>query len=374
MSGGDENITYPYIEWMLRFTGKPEEWIYGLIVYEDYHYGYPFYFLSALVVLPVRLIFGPNFGEQTLINMVLLRQMISSLPMLTGLMLLVWMSTRFRSLWKSLILYLLLLSIPNAAFYNIRFWHPDGLVVLAVVFTLLFLSQDRYRLGWNFYAAAITCGLASAIKLYGFFFVLTILVYLLACRIDGKVSWRRLVTSAVLFIMAMIVTILLANPFLGVPSARQRLIQIQSEKSGEITAGYNQPDPEHVYRLGLGAWIPFLEKGFGPPAYLVFLVFSLAISSLWGKQRLNHALVLSWFLVNAFYLINFSAVKSQHYWLPAMLPLYGAALNLVDLPNNAGAGKNKTTPIGKTNFELGLNYFGNDSDWLKRICFSQYFY
>ena len=119
------------------------------------------------------------------------------------------------------------------------------------------------------------------------------------------------------------------------------LFRFKAKKSGEITAGYNQPDPEHVYRLGLGAWIPFLEKGFGPPAYLVFLVFSLAISSLWGKQRLNHALVLSWFLVNAFYLINFSAVKSQHYWLPAMLPLYGAALNLVDLPNNAGQEKIK---------------------------------
>ena len=331
ITGGDENITYPVVEWMLKLTGKPEEWIYGLIVYEDYHYGYPFYFVSALAVLPVRIVFGPNFGDQTLINMLILRQLVSAFPMLLASLILVWMSTHFRSLWKSVLLYLLLLLIPNAAFYNIRFWHPDGLVVLAAVFTLFFLTRDRYRLGWNFYAAAITCGLASAIKLYGFFFVFTIPIYLLACHWDGKIPWKKIAVSAVFFVLTMTFTIFVANPFLGVPSARERFLQIQTQKSGEITVGYNQPDPEHVYSLGLHAWLPFLEKGFGPVYYLAFLVLSLVISSLWGKNRLNPLLFLSWFVVNAFYLINFSAVKSQHYWLPAMLPLYGSALSLLDL-------------------------------------------
>ena len=336
MKGGDEKITYPYVEWMLKLSGPPEEWIYNLIVYEDYHYGYPFYFLSALVVLPVRLIAGPSFGDLTWINVFLMRQLISSLPLMITSLLLVWMNTQFKSLGRSLILYLLIILIPNAAFYHIRFWHPDGLVVLSVVFTLFFLSRDRHRLGWNFYAAAIACGLASSIKLYGFFFVLSIPLYLLICRINGKITWRRLISAAVLFVITMGLTILITSPFLGVPSARQRLIQVQTDKTNEIQYGYGNADPENVYSIGLEPWLPYLESGFGPLPYLAFLLISAVIGSIWGKNRLTNVLMLAWFAANAIYLVSFSAVKSQHYWMPAMLPLYGAALNLTDLTSLPG--------------------------------------
>ncbi|MCE1255063.1 MAG: hypothetical protein LWX83_16135 [Anaerolineae bacterium] len=344
MTGGDEKITYPYVEWILKLSGPPEEWIYNLIVYEDYHYGYPFYLLSALVVLPVRLLFGQNFGDQTWINVFLMRQFISSLPVFITTLLLVWMNTKFKSFWRSLILYFLIFLIPNAAFYHIRFWHPDGLVVMAVVFTLFFLSRDRYRLGWNFYVAAIACGLATSIKLYGFFFVLSIPLYLLACRLDGKVAWRKLIMAAALFVLSMSLSIIISSPFLGVPSARQRLIQVQTEKSNEIQYGYGNADPENVYSLGLTPWIPYLESGFGPAIYLVFLLVSALIGCVWGKNRLSNQLMLAWFAVNAIYLISFSAVKSQHYWMPAMLPLYGAALNLTDLSSLPGKEWIKLSP------------------------------
>jgi hypothetical protein len=101
----DENITYLPVQWMLKLTGKPEEWIYGLIVYEDYHYGYPFYFLSALVLLPARLIWGADFADHTQTNLLFLRLLISSLPILVSTLLLVWMNTRFRSWWKSILLF-----------------------------------------------------------------------------------------------------------------------------------------------------------------------------------------------------------------------------------------------------------------------------
>jgi len=332
----DENITYLPVQWMLKLTGKPEEWIYGLIVYEDYHYGYPFYFLSALVLLPVRLFLGPNFFEQTQLNLLILRQMISSLPILISSILLVWIYTHFRSWWKSLLLFLLILFIPNAVFYQIRFWHPDGLVVLAVVLTLFFLSRDRYKLGWNFYTAAVFCGLASGIKLYGFFFVLSIAVYLLFCRFDGKIEWRRLINKGLLFIIVMVISIVLSNPFLGVPSARDRMLQIQNEKASQIGEGYHQAGADDIYHVGLEAWLPSLEAGFGPAVFLAFLSGSLIIGSIWGQRRLLNLLTLAWVSMIGSYLLYFSAVKSQHYWLPAMLPLYGSALNLTDLQSTPG--------------------------------------
>ena len=302
----DENVTYPPVLWMLKLAGKPEEWIYGLIVYEDYHYGYPFYFLSALVLLPVRLISGPNFGEQTQLNLLLLRQLVSSLPILLSSLLLVWMNTRFRSWWQSILLFLLILFIPNAAFYQIHFWHPDGLVVLAVVLTLFFLSRDHYRLDWNFFAAAIFCGLASGIKLYGFFFVLSIMVYLIFCHFDGKIGWGRITKQAAGFVFAMGICILLSNPFLGVPSARERMLQIQNEKMAQINEGYNQPGADDIYHTGLDAWLPSLEAGFGPAPFLAFLTGSLIIGSFFGQRRLLNLLTLAWVLMIGFYLIYFT--------------------------------------------------------------------
>lgn len=327
----DENVTYAPLLWMLSFTGKPEEWIYRLLVYEDYHYGYPFYILSAIVLLPMRLLFGPDFGEQTQINLLILRQMVSSLPILLATFLVVWMNTRFQSRLKSILLFLLILFIPVAASYQIRFWHPDGMVVLAVVVTLFFLNRDDCRLGSNFYAAAIACGLASAIKLYGFFFVLATPVYLCFSYFRQKHSWRKILWSAVIFVVVMSLAILLSNPFLGVPSARQRMIQIQTEKSELIGQGYTQHQPEDIYHVGLDAWIPFLEAGFGPMIFLIWLVISMVIGTFSGNKRLLNLVTICWVSVVAFYLINFSAVKSEHYWLPAMVPLFGAALNLSEL-------------------------------------------
>ena len=327
----DENVTYLPLQWMLKLSGKPEEWIYGLIVYEDYHYGYPFYFLSACVLLPARLFWGADFAQHTQANLLLLRLIISSLPILLSSILLVWMNTRFSSWWKSILLFLLILFIPNAVFYQIRFWHPDGLVVLAVVLTLFFLSRDHYRLGWNFFAAAVFCGLAAAIKLYGFFFFLSIPVYLSFCFFDGHVVWPKIINRAVLFVLAMGLCILLCNPFLGVPSARTRMLQIQNEKAAQLGQGYQQPGADDIYHVGLQSWLPSLEAGFGPAAFLGFLTASLVAGAVWGPRRLLNLLTLAWFMVISLYLINFSAVKSQHYWLPAMLPLYGSALNMADL-------------------------------------------
>jgi hypothetical protein len=49
----DETITYPYVVRMVTPAHDLREFVNRWIIYGDYHYGYPFYFLSSLVVLPV---------------------------------------------------------------------------------------------------------------------------------------------------------------------------------------------------------------------------------------------------------------------------------------------------------------------------------
>lgn len=357
-TGGDEYVIYPIPLRMLTPGSTFEQTLYFTFVYEDYHYGYPFYAASALVLLPVRLIYGDGFGEQTQLNLLLLRQLTSVLPLIGAAGILVYLGTRFKHRWRALALFLLLLSIPGVFKYNLRFWHPDGLMVLFIALTLFFLDRDRLRLGSNFFLAALCCGLASAVKLYGFFFFLAVAGVLVAGwvqrrrgalddpivsadrstpdawarrRPSGNVALKQVILAGLVFVIVMSAALIFSNPFVFVGTARLRLAQILTDKTGEMSQGYADSDPGHIYRTGLDAWLPFYEHFYAAGFFLVFLLGSLAVSCWWGRARLTNALILAWAIpVNA-YLIGFVAVKAYQYMLPGILPLYAGAFALVDL-------------------------------------------
>ena len=148
----------------------------NFLIYLHYFYGYPFYFFSALALLPLKLILGANWTAQTPLIVMTLRQMINVLPLIASAMLLVHMQTKFKSLWKSVALFLLLLILPGTV-VNDLWWHPDGLATLVVVLTLFFLDRDELRFGRNFWLAALSCGVGAGVKYMGAFFVLAIPVY-----------------------------------------------------------------------------------------------------------------------------------------------------------------------------------------------------
>ncbi len=66
--GGDVYVIYPILMDIMRHGETFSATLYHLFIYEDYHYGYPFYAWSTLVLLPVKLISGENFAEQIQIN------------------------------------------------------------------------------------------------------------------------------------------------------------------------------------------------------------------------------------------------------------------------------------------------------------------
>jgi 4-amino-4-deoxy-L-arabinose transferase-like glycosyltransferase len=258
--------------------------MYRLFIYEDYHYGYPFYALSALVLLVPRLVFGGSFAGHTRINLLLLRQMASVLPMILSIFVLVYIVTRFKSWARAVSMFVVLLLIPGVVKYNERFWHPDSLLLLFIVLTFYFLQRDRLRFGRNFYLAAVTCGLATATKLYGFFFFLAVGGYLLAGLVYRVLGFRKMILAGLLFVLTMSVTVLLANPFLIDSEARARMVAIMQDKNAEMAHGYNEPDLQHIYRTGLEVWMPFFEQHYTQGYFFFFLFLALAAGSLWGSE------------------------------------------------------------------------------------------
>ena len=118
----DEPAQYPAVIRMLTPASNPtlSQALYRFFAYQIYFYGFPYYLFSAVIVLlPVKLIFG--LGNLQL-NMLILRQFVSVLPMIAALMILVYLQTKFESFLKSIALFLLLLLIPEIVFNDM--WFP----------------------------------------------------------------------------------------------------------------------------------------------------------------------------------------------------------------------------------------------------------
>ena len=325
----DEYITYPYVEKMLT-AGKDIHETWGnLIIYGDYHYGYPFYFFSMLVLLPRRLILGETFFATRTTNILILRQMINVLPMILAAGILVYYKTRFKSIVHSIILFLLLLSVPSVVRSNIWWWHPDSLTFLFIALTFLFLQIDEYQLGKYFFFAAVTCGLAAATKLLGFFFFLTIPVYLLISRRKRNITWKKILLRAISFLLLMFAVIVISNPFMWYEIPRNEMIAIQQFKATELREGYTHDD-SYFYQKSPLFWEWTIRTWFGSHAFMIFLGISLVIGIFINKSKFNENIYLAaWsipFIIYAFY---FVAPKPDHYIFPALLPLY---LTVLDIP------------------------------------------
>jgi hypothetical protein len=325
----DEYVTYPIVERMLAFEGDIHNIWGSLIVYGDYHYGYPFYFFSMLVLLPLRLIQGSAFFEHIPTNILLLRQFINVLPMTLSAGFLAFIHSHFRSWWKSLLIFALVLSVPAVVRNNLHWWHPDALMLLFIVLTFYFLERDDFRLGKHFYLAAATCGMAAAIKLMGFFFFLAIPLYLFLAWRKSHFALKKLAAAAALFVLVMAAVIVLSNPFLFYQAPRQEMLAIQSFKTEELSGGYTH-DNSPYYAKGPQYWRWTLKVSYGRPQMMLAFAGLLLAGCVFGRRRSLNALIAAWSLPLAIYLLWFVAPKPDHYLLPLLIPLFSAGFDPVD--------------------------------------------
>jgi hypothetical protein len=76
----DEMLMLPNVEKMLSAQPNLQTVLYRFLVYGDYINGFLFYGFSALLLLPVKLIYGSNYVDHLQLNMLLLRQFVNVLP------------------------------------------------------------------------------------------------------------------------------------------------------------------------------------------------------------------------------------------------------------------------------------------------------
>jgi len=283
----------------------------NFLLYQYYFYGFPFFGYSALTILPLK--FADALGSIPQV-MLILRQEVSVLPMLIALLMLVYLQDGFRT-YRSVVLYALLLSVP-AVLANHFWWHVDSLVFLMIVLVMVFLVKDDLRFGKHFLIAAALTGCATATKLMGVYFFLTIASLLVLGFVQKKVPFKKLLTSALLFLGIMGLAYLVSNPFLASYWAREEYKLIFSKQMSMLSEGYGV-----VYGKGLAQAWPTMRQYYGE---WFFLLAALA-AAVWGifksPNKLLHVIILTWLIPLSISVIWFTHFKYQ-YWLPAALPLF----------------------------------------------------
>jgi hypothetical protein len=205
----DEATPLPYVFHMISPAENLNQALRSFVFYEYYYYGFPFFGLSAALLLPLQWL---GYIKNISIVILILRQLVSILPTLAALLLLIYMQDGFRT-YRSVVLFAIMLCVP-AVVQNNLWWHPDGITLLFVVLTLFFLKRDNLRFGRNFLFAAGTAGIASAIKLVGLYFFLAVGLTLILGLFLKKASWKKLIGMAAAFLFMMALAFLIANPFL----------------------------------------------------------------------------------------------------------------------------------------------------------------
>ncbi len=314
----DEAAPLPYLLHMIAPAKSIEAALRSFVFYEYYFYGFPYFGPSALVILPLKWL--GRLGNLSLV-MLVLRQMISVLPMLAGLLGLVYLQDGFRT-YRSPLLFALLLSVP-AIVHNGFWWHPDGIILLLVVLTIFFLRKDNLRLGWGFRLAAVWCGVAVAAKLIGVYFFLAVGLVLLLAILMKKVTWKRAVLMAMTFILVMAVSFVVANPFLLSHWARAGYINTVIKQSELLSEGYGV-----VYGKGLASAWPIMHRFFGEALFIIIALGAVIWGIIRDRDRLLHAIILAWFIPVTFSALWLTHFKYQ-YWLPAALPVFSSLLILL---------------------------------------------
>lgn len=305
----DEGVFLPVVQNMAAPKASFTQFAKDFLFYNVYSYGFPYFASSALVILPLQW-FGQ--AESVTSIMLVLRQLISVLPMLLGILLLVFIQDGFRT-YRSIGLVVILLVLPSSL-QNGFWWHPDGIVLFLSSLVLYLLWKDERQIGRHFYMAAMVCGVLTATKVVGVYFFLAIGMTLLWSLSEKKITIQQGLRAGLLFVGLMAAAFVISNPYLLFKTRRIDYFETMLRETSELSQGYGV-----VYEKGIAAAWPVIRSYYGQ-CYFLCLALAATIWGLFQKHsRFFSALTLAWLIPLTFSVLFVTHFKYQ-YWLPVAVP------------------------------------------------------
>lgn len=310
----DEFAQYPHVIRMLRGGETFQEASRKFFNYQHYYYGFPFYFFSSIVLFPLSLRSGDL--NQTSTIMLLLRQIISVIPMFMSLGIFVYIQTSFKNFWQSILLFIFLATIP-AVWENNFWWHPESLILLFIALSFFFLVKDNFNFKINFWLASISIGLAIGTKLIGLFFFLTIPAYLIWGYYLEHQNIRNLIFKTITFLIIMFTTVVVSNPLLLTSSGRSNYLRIQLIQSEAMSIGWSVE-----YEKGIQPWLDLIYDSYAPYPLLLISIIAVFLAIILNKNRIFAILSLLWAVPFISYLFLFIVIRPTHFLMPILIPIF----------------------------------------------------
>ena len=319
----DEFAQYKHVLRMLTPGDTLFETLRRFVVYLHYDYGYPFYIFSAIMLLPYRLMAGAGWPQNSATIMLILRQMVSVLPVIISVALMVDLQTERKSTAKILGLFLFLLALPAAALNNL-WWHPDSLSILLIVLIFYFLRKDDFLFRRYFYFAAILCGIGVSVKFAGVFFVLAVPAYIIWGWKDQKLDFRGAFRVAFSFLAVMALALVVSNPLLLIPQTRTEILARQQQLIFQTRAGYYTQYAD--WNLTQEKIKTIIWPYYGQWFTLLLMLAGLIQGMRSSRYRFINVMILA-FSIPYFWAVGGSTVRPLYY-LPMAIPFASGLVHL----------------------------------------------
>lgn len=318
LSNIDESAQLHALEQMLSPEGKTFKRKIADYLLHHHAYGYPFYFISSLPVIPIKLLDLPR-SEELKWMMLLLRQQVVFFNILICL-LITYLWTQFKPILPTFLLFLFLLSVPAVVKHNLL-WHPDALSSLFFTLTLFCLTKDKLQFKKWFVYAAITCGMTCSTKFVGPFLFLLIICYLLFAIKKTQLSYLFIFKQALIFFGLTLLTFLLSSPLI-IFGYYENIVSFLTHQSQMNNFGWGIKLPK-----GLLPWYQEVIKPYYFHGGIILVILGAIIVSLMklnNKRMLNIISLAS--VIPLFLYVIFVVAHKNYFYLYPVLLIFGSML------------------------------------------------
>ena len=295
-----------------------------LFSFDFYSYGFCFFFLNLLAVIPF-------IASDNIEMSIYIPRIITSLFAVGSIWYIYKIAKLHVNVYSSILVSVIVLTMPGF-WKNAMWFHPDWMMTFFIVLTIYFFQKDNWDFKKYFWWASIALGFSFATKVQAITFMPFVFVYVFFDNIKDKnfENFSKRIKLMFKFICLTLLLFIVANPYLLHPTGLKAFMSSFTKNMNSNATNHGSyikttiadkiSNAIDLYYLNTFVFYGFILIAF----YLIFILFKRE------SKKTIIPIVGIYFLVNIIYLFVMVNKDWQHYYLSifTVVPLILIALIL----------------------------------------------